>query len=298
MSEIKVSQMPEASNVNDNDLVMIVQGGYNKKVPVELFDIPKKAHQVNVATSVDTDYKVNMIKTKNLFDVNNSKIGVLISDQGVESSNSNWNLVNDYIEVKPNSQITISCQTEQIPQFKVYEYNSSFDWVQRQDYNSGLSNTFTLSATTKYIRIGYRNDRAITNIQVEKGSTATEYTPFINNQINVDNEKYSDTINVGAEEDSRSKVNVLYSKNINTSEIELGAFDSNGLPTTGNTRLRSKDFISVKSNTTYTISWETSKNAKIIVIEYSSNTSTSTQITRNPAQYTSSSYTFTSNVYI
>lgn len=35
MAEIKVSQLPEASQINDNDLIMIVQGGTNKKITKE-----------------------------------------------------------------------------------------------------------------------------------------------------------------------------------------------------------------------------------------------------------------------
>ena len=35
MTEIKVSQLPEASEINDSDLLMIVQSGTNKKITKE-----------------------------------------------------------------------------------------------------------------------------------------------------------------------------------------------------------------------------------------------------------------------
>ena len=35
MSEIKVSEMTEATEVNNNDLLMIVQDGINKKVKID-----------------------------------------------------------------------------------------------------------------------------------------------------------------------------------------------------------------------------------------------------------------------
>lgn len=38
MEEVKVSELPNATDVNDNDLMMIVQGGYNKKVSKAIFD--------------------------------------------------------------------------------------------------------------------------------------------------------------------------------------------------------------------------------------------------------------------
>ena len=49
--EVKVSQLPSASEVNDVDVVMIIQGGYNKKVPVS--ELEKKTRQV-VGNAVDT----------------------------------------------------------------------------------------------------------------------------------------------------------------------------------------------------------------------------------------------------
>ena len=39
MSEVKVSELPEASSVNDEDLVMIVQNGINKKIQSSKFNI-------------------------------------------------------------------------------------------------------------------------------------------------------------------------------------------------------------------------------------------------------------------
>lgn len=86
---------------------------------------------------------------------------------------------------------------------------------------------------------------------------------------------------------------VVCGKNFFNSHLEIGAFDTNGLPESINTRIRSKDFTLVKPNTKYTISWETTKNARLVVIEYATNTSSSQQITRTPSQYASSPYTFT-----
>jgi hypothetical protein len=52
------------------------------------------------------------------------------------------------------------------------------------------------------------------NIQLEEGTTATSYEPFVKHEILVDNEKYTDTLNVGTSLDNRSRVNILKSKNL------------------------------------------------------------------------------------
>lgn len=219
MSEIKVSQMPEANNINDNDLLMIIQGGYNKKMPKELLGIPTKAHQINVG--VDTDYRVNLLKTKNLCDVNNMKILGGYNDSGYVSSPNYLTL--QFIKVKPSTTYTLTTNLDltKYTALRIVDFNSNQTFIRR---SSGIAYTtsnytFITSNDAYYIALAFYTDSTasltdITQAQVEEGSTATEYTPFIPNQINVDNEKYSDTINVGTTEDSRSRVNFLKSKNL------------------------------------------------------------------------------------
>ena len=268
MSEIKVSQMPEASNVNDNDLVMIVQGGYNKKVPVELFDIPKKAHQVNVATSVDTDYKVNMIKTKNLFDENDTseRFNGNIADTSATTITPATYTYIVYIPVKSNTTYAITkvkCASTNI--FRVADtttipaQNVAISNV--EDFSTETIGIHTTNSTAKYMAIAIIQTNITTttlkevldSIQIEEGSTATTYEPFIQNEININNEKYSDTINVGAEEDNRSKVNVLKSKQLfdkNSAPVLQAYVDNSQVGTSANARTT---YIPCKPSTTYTI---------------------------------------------
>lgn len=96
----------------------------------------------------------------------------------------------------------------------------------------------------------------------------------------------------------------VVSKNLFDSEIEIGAFDSNGKNESANTRLRSKTFTKVKPSTTYTLSWSTTKNAQGIVIEYADNDYNSNQIKRtnsyvpSPLTITTSSTTNYIRLYI
>lgn len=58
--EIKVSQLPEASSVGDDDLLMIIQGGLNKKAASK--NIPFRGSIATVVTSTtiaqNTDYTI------------------------------------------------------------------------------------------------------------------------------------------------------------------------------------------------------------------------------------------------
>jgi len=62
MSDIKISEMPEASELNESDLLMVVQNGSNKKVKIDklgISDIQEKINATGVYSSegVDTGKK-------------------------------------------------------------------------------------------------------------------------------------------------------------------------------------------------------------------------------------------------
>lgn len=59
MEEAKVSELPVASTVNDDDIVMIVQNGYNKQVTKSNFQKEQKSIVTTTATiSENTDYTI------------------------------------------------------------------------------------------------------------------------------------------------------------------------------------------------------------------------------------------------
>ena len=58
MSDIKVSEMPEAIELNNNDLLMVVQNGSNKKVKIDklgISDLDKKINDISVYSTEETD---------------------------------------------------------------------------------------------------------------------------------------------------------------------------------------------------------------------------------------------------
>lgn len=214
------NQEPALNDTNLNQIQTNVENAINATKP----------HQINVG-EVDTDYRVNLLKTKNLFDA------VLeqgtFSDVGVKSASSTNYRSATRVAVKPNTTYTFSINGVS-QKYAVYYYNSEGTFINAEGLTTG---TFTTPANTKYINMrcfnaDYVSNYATLKIQLEEGSTATEYTPFIPNQINVDNEKYSDTINVGATEDSRSRVNILHSKNL--IKPTLATTTQNGVTCTNN----------------------------------------------------------------
>lgn len=102
--------------------------------------------------------------------------------------------------------------------------------------SSDLSVTFTISATSAYIRCYYNAACSITNMQIESGSSFTGYAPYSNvcpisghTEVNV----------------TRTGVNVW------DEEWEQGLFDGAGNPSSSTTNIRTKNNIPVQPNTTY-----------------------------------------------
>lgn len=132
---------------------------------------------------------VNFIKGKNLFDKSTEKVGYWISNQQ-DTVNTAWNL-SDYIEVSSNtayilSSTYISGQSSEA-QTEIAEYDKNKTYIANH-FLSSLTNSITTSGTTHYVKIAYRNDKQ-TNIQLEKGSTATSYEPYVDRAIVVDGEE-------------------------------------------------------------------------------------------------------------
>ena len=191
--------------------------------------IPTKDHLLNVSSNIDNSYKVNMIKTKNLFDENDTseRFNGNIADTSATTITPATYTYIVYIPVKSNTTYAITkvkCASTNI--FRVADtttipaQNVAISNV--EDFSTETIGIHTTNSTAKYMAIAIIQTNITTttlkevldSIQIEEGSTATTYEPFIQNEININNEKYSDTINVGAEEDSRSKVNILHSNNL------------------------------------------------------------------------------------
>ena len=130
-----------------------------------------------------TDGTVETINVhgKNLFDKSDVIIGKILNDSG-SIVNENNGFYSANIPVSPNTTYTVSQNsTGSGIYLRVLEYNNVDAMVKlNKGTTAGVQNeTFTTSATTKYVIISGINAGRDT-LQLELGSTATEYAPYYN----------------------------------------------------------------------------------------------------------------------
>ena len=131
--------------------------------------------------------KVWMQKGKNLFNKNNVIKGYYLgttstgNDEAINASETDF-YQNEYLEVKPNTNYTISTAT--VTTLRVTQYNANKKFVSRSTNSENNSLTITTTDTTKYIRISSKID-IIDSIQLEQGSSATSFEAYIEPKIYV-----------------------------------------------------------------------------------------------------------------
>lgn len=181
--EIKISQLQEANEINENDLMMIIQNGVNKKKNIK--QMAKELGEVAInPTQPTTNEKVWFKKGKNLFNKDNNIIkGYSLNDSGGRNPGADYFYGANYISVKPNTTYTI--QQGNADTFRVCEYTADKTFVKR-DISSTMTFTFTTGSTTYFVRIS----SLITNLdslQLELGSTASSYEAYIEPTVFVKN---------------------------------------------------------------------------------------------------------------
>ena len=227
-------------------------------------------HLVNISNEVDEDYRVNVLHSRNLFDKKNAELLPLgLSSSGFSNTSQ---AITIYIPCTPGATYTISkrlsarfrvCSSETIPEVGAVIHNY-------QNVDSNTSYTLTINQNSHYlcafIYISTQDtltpQEILDSIMINEGSEALSYEPYIQNKVIVDNEKYTDTLNVGIEIDNKSRVNVLHSKNLFDEVWENGGVNSTtGLnENNGDTkRIRTKGYIPVKPNTNYVITFDASE---------------------------------------
>ena len=177
---------------------------------------------VNIGSTNDSDYKVNFIKSKNLIDEKTMTIGTFTYDNSGNRFVTNNYIGIEFIPTIPNTTYTFSATLpSQYTSIRYVQFTSSKTFISRSGDNAFSGNiTFTTGNNCYYIAIlcyktttdASAND--LSNAQLELSSSATTYEAFKQNVINVNDTKYTDTINVGTEVDNYDRVNVLHSRNL------------------------------------------------------------------------------------
>lgn len=153
-------------------------------------DTPSPSNPQTVHT-ITGDNEIDIVG-KNLFD-GEIELGTIIGTTGEDSDSTNRIRSSNYVSVNNSTQYTLSAKninTSKTMQGFIFEYDKNNTFIQRIPSEwQPLPITFTTSLTTKNIRVllSY-TDTSTTNVsdfydlQIEKGSTATEYTPYKNPQ--------------------------------------------------------------------------------------------------------------------
>lgn len=138
-------------------------------------------------TEPTTNEKVWIQKGKNLFNKNNA-----IKGFWVDSSNGNlvlaedYNMVSEIISVLPNTKYTLSgisgVASNGTAWVTILSYSKEKTFNTMIFDNATLGTTFTTGENDYYIRVAIGNI-SLTTVQLEQGSTATEYEEYIEKKI-------------------------------------------------------------------------------------------------------------------
>lgn len=142
--------------------------------------------------------KVWMQKGKNLFNKNKKFLNAWINGKGNIASYENQNVVSELIPCKPNTKYTVSGYPENAF-VKVASYNKNRKYINVliDIQSSETKQTFTTGDNDYFIRVGCGDSlTVIDTIQLEQGSTATEYEEYIEPKIYIrnDNNVYEEFI--------------------------------------------------------------------------------------------------------
>ncbi len=194
--------------VSEKDALEINMDIYNKDgALIEAFKVS--------STEPTNNEKLWIQKGKNLFDKNNVVVGALEGDGSVAYNTTNS--TTDFIPVSPNKTY---CKTvSSSGRVKLY-YK---DKTPYSDGNRDITNfsnaiTFTIPEDIYYIRFSFSNSTTDT-LQLEQGSTATEYEAYVDRKINVDGEEFLDVekVNNHLKQIEGGKVRVSFSLYENSS---------------------------------------------------------------------------------
>ena len=189
----------------------------------------------------------------NLYNKDTDTKGWVYSNTGILEASTVWN-TSDWIEVTPNAKYCISNKTTGTSNIFISEFDSDKNFIKRN-----TTNPFTTSAITKYIRLSYKNDLGMYEIQLEKGNTKTTYEPYTGGKPSPSTEYQQEIETVG------NNINILPGKEY----WEQGSVDNKtGEPFSSTTRLRNKGFIGVEPKTNYFASLQNDDYAFVNIILY------------------------------
>lgn len=133
---------------------------------------PVSVEVVEGYTKDGNNYVDVTVRGKNLFNKDSEDIEHVYSSTGSYSVSAAWN-TSDWINVESNTQYALSYKTTGSVNMFFSEFDENKTFIQRT-----VASILTPQSSTKYVRLSYKNDLGVYDIQVEKGSVATSYEPY------------------------------------------------------------------------------------------------------------------------
>ena len=182
MANIKVSEMPETTAANIDDLIMIIQGGGNKKITEK--NLLGDSIVVSPTEPVENNRKKVWFRwSNNLLDkskfIFNKSLNVDTGTVNVSTS-GNWYAIEEYIYFKQYAGKTISLSNRLTVAF----YDSNKKYI--SSIIALTTPTGIVPTNAVYIRADVYKDYYDV-VQLEIGNTPTEYQPYVEPQIFIKN---------------------------------------------------------------------------------------------------------------
>lgn len=250
--ESTIANINKVTASDMNEIKSVVNGNAET-----LDDINIPSNWVSVGDTIPTDGRKVLFKaSKNLFNQTSQIVGSGINTgTGLIYTNSAWT-ISSMIKVSPSSTITLSANSSS-GQLAIYQYSNgeittqNYITYNQTNLNTTSSLSVTLNNATNYVVIGYRNDKGLNNIQLELGSSATTYEPYIEQDLIVNGGKFiaDQLVNVGATNSNDGR-RVWFSKSKNDFNMD-GKYSDLTLTAQGNattTKTANKITITTASN--------------------------------------------------
>jgi len=232
------SNIPDINKVNDtdmNEIKSVVNGSLQ-------------------GTNAMGSIVVDDVNCKNLF-VKGANIvtpGYLDASGNVVTTHATLSYQNKLIPVQPSTQYTVSSNTSTI--YRIAEYDTNGAFISRNYGTANTSYTFTTGANTYFIKMAGTLTTVLDSLQIEEGSTATEY---------VEGKKIIKEENGYVKEDTTFYANDFKCKNLFDKSNIVAGYLSNAGNVVSNTQYSTSNYINVKGIGNITISGSSGNNENI-----------------------------------
>ena len=121
---------------------------------------------------------------KNLYNKDTDIADYVYTSSGVLAVSTWWN-TSDWIRVFSNTIYSLTVKTTDTVNILVSEFDENKNFIQRLQFFSNFAFKYTSNANAKFVRISYKYDLGMYDLQLEKNDVATPYEPYQESILNM-----------------------------------------------------------------------------------------------------------------